>query len=66
MKPKLLSQKYKTFSGAAKRAQFERAMNPSEFRSGHAARLWTYRVVEHDGMYRVERFIRDQSTSIKA
>ena len=52
---KLFPQRYKTFAGAAKRAQFERAMNPSEFRSGHAARLYVFRVVEHEGAYRVER-----------
>lgn len=57
---RLLPQKYKTFEGAAKRAAFERAMAPSEFRNGYKARLYCYRVVEHDGAYRVERFIRTQ------
>lgn len=52
---KLLREKYRTFSGAAKRAAFERGVAPSEFRAGYKARLYTYRVVEHQGSYRVER-----------
>jgi len=54
---KLLRQKYTTFSGAAKRAAFERAVAPSEFAKGYKARLYSFRVVEYGGNYRVERFI---------
>jgi len=57
MATKLLREKYRTFSGAAKRAAFERAMAPGEFARGDKARLYHYRVVAHDGFYRVERFI---------
>lgn len=53
---KLLREKYKTFSGAAKRAAFERAMAPGEFQRGHKAKLYGYRVVSVAGAYRVERF----------
>ena len=54
---KLLPQKYKTYHGAYQRAQFERFMAPSEFAKGYRARLYNYRIVEHEGMYRVERFV---------
>lgn len=54
---RLLREKYKTFHGAAQRAAFERGVAPSEYRAGCAARVYSFRVVEHDGLYRVERFI---------
>jgi hypothetical protein len=54
---RLLSQKYKTFHGAAQRAAFERGVAPYEFCQGYKARLYAYRVV-HDGYsYRVERYL---------
>ena len=54
---KLLREKYLTFAGAGKRAAFERTVNPSEFARGYAARLYRFRVVSADGLYRVERFV---------
>ena len=57
MATKLLREKFKTFSGAAKRAAFERAMAPGEFRRGDKARLYGYRVVSHEGFFRIERYI---------
>lgn len=54
-KPRLLREKYRTFSGAAKRAAFERGVAPSEYRAGFKSHVYSYRVVEHDGCYRVER-----------
>ena len=54
---RLLGPKFKTFSGAAKRAAFERAMAPGEFRRGYRAKLYGYRVVEHEGYWRIERYV---------
>lgn len=54
---RLLREKYKTYHGAAGRAAFERGIAPGEYERGYKARLYNYRVVEHDGCYRVERFI---------
>ena len=57
MANKLLREKYKTWEGAHKRAGFERSVAPGEFRRGDKARLYGYRVVTVDGVYRVERYI---------
>jgi hypothetical protein len=54
---KLLREKYKTYEGARKRAAFERGVNPGEYRRGDVARLYGFRVVEHEGAYRVERYV---------
>jgi hypothetical protein len=58
---KLLATKYKTRDGAERRARFERAMAPGEFRRGDKARLYGYRTLELAGAWRVERFIAPQS-----
>ena len=54
---RLLREKYKTREGAAKRAAFERGIAPGEFRRGDKARLYGYRVVLHEGFFRVERYV---------
>lgn len=54
---RLLREKYKTYHGATSRAKFERAIAPDAYERGYTAWLYNYRVVEHDGFYRVERFI---------
>lgn len=53
---KLLREKYKTFEGATKRCAFERSLAPFEHRQGYKAHVYSYRVVQVDGQYRVERF----------
>ena len=53
---KLLREKYKTHEGAIKRARFERSLAPSEFNQGYKARLYSYRVVQIENVWRVERF----------
>lgn len=58
---RLLREKYKTYSGAASRAAFERGVAPSEYRSGYKAHVYSFRVIERDGVYRVERFIPEGS-----
>jgi hypothetical protein len=63
MKPKLLPQRYKTFGGAAQRAAFERGVNPGEFARGYARHLYSYRVVSVDGLWRVERSVKNESKS---
>jgi hypothetical protein len=60
----MLREKYKTFSGAAKRAAFERAVAPSEFRAGYKARIYSYRVIEHAGAYRVERYTAERTDTV--
>lgn len=52
---KLLSGKYKTWEGAAKRAAFERSMNPGEFKRGDVAHLYSFSVVQEGGFYRIAR-----------
>lgn len=52
---RLLGAKYKTYEGARKRAGFENGVAPSEYRRGYEARLYRYRVVTVDGIYRVAR-----------
>lgn len=42
---KLLKEKYKTYSGALKRAQFENALAHGEHRRGRKAKLYRYTVV---------------------
>jgi len=51
----MLRQKYKTYEGARRRAAFENMVAPGEFQRGQRARLYTYAVVQIDGMWRVER-----------
>jgi hypothetical protein len=55
---KLLASKYKTVENARKRAQFENAVAPGEFRRGETAKLYRYSVVQDDyypGIWRVAR-----------
>jgi hypothetical protein len=54
---KLLKEKYKTYDGALKRAAFENAMAPGEFKRGDKARVYRYVVVSDPAGegYRVER-----------
>ena len=58
---RLLREKYRTFSGAAKRAASERALAPGEYARGDKARIYNYRVVQHEGCYRVERFTQERA-----
>lgn len=62
---KFLAAKYKTYSGACKRAALERAYAPSEFLNGYKARLYNFRVVEKDGAWRVQRFIPEFISNLK-
>jgi len=41
-----LAQSYKTYKGAYKRAAFENAVAPGEFRRGDKAHLYVYRVIQ--------------------
>lgn len=51
----LLSAKYKTWEGAAKRAAFERSMNPGEFKRGDVASLYSFSIVKEGAVYRVAK-----------
>lgn len=51
----LISTKYKTRDGAQKRAAFENAIALSEFKRGDKTRLYTFRAVEHNGLWRVAK-----------
>lgn len=57
---KLLREKYKTSEGARKRARFENGLAPGEFARG--GRLFTYHIVQHDGLWRVARYTPDELT----
>jgi hypothetical protein len=52
---KLLSQRYKTYDGASKRAGFENGLARFEYERGYKARLYHYSIVLEDGAYRVKR-----------
>ncbi len=55
---KLIREKYKTYEGARKRAAFENAIAPGEFKRGDKARLYRYHVVADPNdseAWRVER-----------
>jgi hypothetical protein len=55
MKPKLLSEKYRTLEGARKRAALENGLAPGEFARGYKAKLYRYTVVTEGDFYRIQR-----------